>query len=120
MSESTVSDPDYTSSFEVPLELSKEEATYLAYIIRQYGTHPFRVKLFDAVLQMESGISSPFSISVVEPELWFVDEAVRDDSKDINGLSMRPLLRKVWKLLVQLHRDELLEVPDLAHIGVTE
>lgn len=103
------------------LELTRSEAVALAYLLREWDERgkALRVRLFDAVLQLEAGVTSPFSIAVDEGDCWYLDMILREDSKDLLGSSLQPLLRRVWQLLVGFHKDELMQVPDLPVSKVT-
>lgn len=95
------------------LEISLNEAIALAYYLRVGECQRLRVRLMDAILQMEEGVSSPFSVQVSEEECWLIDSILKEDSKDLTGTSLRPLLRRVWRLIIAWHEHELLMLPDL-------
>jgi|FLYL01.1.fsa_nt_gi hypothetical protein len=95
------------------LEVSLNEAIALAYYIRVGECQRLRVRLMDAIIQMEEGVSSPFSVQVCEEECWLIDSILKEDSKDLTGTSLRPLLRRVWRLIIAWHEHELLTLPDL-------
>lgn len=99
---------------EKPLALGLDEAVALVYYIpcMEEWRH-FRIKLIDAVLQIEDGVAAPFSICLRRDEAWFIDANINEVTKDLKGNSLKPLLRRVWRLLVEWYADDLLHVPEL-------
>lgn len=103
-----------------PLELNLPEAIALAFQIHMPGAMRLRIYLFDAILALESGVGSPYSVPVSEAECWIIDAFIREDSKDLSGNSLRPLLRRVWKLIIAWHEDELVQAPEMPSVQASD
>jgi hypothetical protein len=71
------------------------------------------LKLIDAILAMEDGETECYPLWLTEPEFWLINSLVFEESKDMFGASMKPLLRTVWRQLREFHESELLQSPDL-------
>jgi hypothetical protein len=69
------------------------------------------IKLIDAVLCMEDQNSDSYPLWLTEAEFWLLNSLIFEESKDMFGVSMRPLLRAVWRQLREYHEHELLTSP---------
>ena len=72
------------------------------------------IKAIDAILTMEDEDSDSFPMWLSEAEFWLLNSLIFEESKDLFGASMRPLLRDIWRRLREYHEDELLAPPSLA------
>lgn len=71
------------------------------------------IKTIDAILTMEDEDSDSFPLWLNEPEFWLLNSLIFEESKDMFGASMRPLLRDIWRRLREYHEEELLSSPEL-------
>lgn len=100
-----------------PLEITLGEGLAILRLItepytsRYSNVEKLRIKVMDAVVNLERGAYSPFAFDSEEEELWFIDQVLQEDSKDIVGSSLRELRRKVWKSLLTIHAEEVLQIP---------
>jgi hypothetical protein len=72
------------------------------------------IKTIDAILTMEDEDSDSFPLWLNEAEFWLLNSLIFEESKDMFGASMRPLLRDIWRRLREYHEDELLSSPHVA------
>ena len=87
------------------------------YTMRASLIEQMRIKFIDAVLQLEDGVPCPFAVDLAEEECWIIDQLLQEDTKDLSGVSLRPLRRKVWRALRDFHEEELMIPPQ---VPVTE
>jgi hypothetical protein len=71
------------------------------------------IKAIDAILTMEDEDSDSFPLWLGKAEFWLLNSLIFEESKDMFGASMRPLLRDIWRRLREYHEDELLGSPSL-------
>jgi hypothetical protein len=71
------------------------------------------IKTIDAILTMEDEDSDSFPLWLNEAEFWLLNSLIFEESKDMFGASMRPLLRDIWRRLREYHEDELISSPAL-------
>lgn len=71
------------------------------------------IKTIDAILTMEDEDTDSFPMWLNEAEFWLLNSLIFEESKDMFGASMRPLLRDIWRRLREYHEDELLAPPAL-------
>ena len=71
------------------------------------------IKMIDAILTMEDEDSDSYPAWLNEPEFWLLNSLIFEESKDMFGASLRPLLRQIWRQLREYHEAELLVSPAL-------
>jgi hypothetical protein len=71
------------------------------------------IKMIDAILTMEDEESDVFPLWLNEAEFWLLNSLIFEESKDMFGASMRPLLRDIWRRLREYHEVELLASPEV-------
>lgn len=71
------------------------------------------IKMIDAILTMEDEDTDAYPAWLNEAEFWLLNSLIFEESKDMFGASMRPLLRQIWRNLREYHETELLAPPSL-------